>query len=79
MEGLFQLAWHGSPSRGGFFVSWLLYTPCNGEPNPTCKDPEDDVAMDSPTVLCMDDRPQVFELRDQGLAVALKIPTNKRI
>lgn len=35
--------------------------------------------MDSPAVLCMDDRPQVSELRDQGLAVALKNPTNKRI
>jgi hypothetical protein len=35
--------------------------------------------MDSPTVLCMDDRPQVWELMDQVLAVALKNPTNKRI
>jgi hypothetical protein len=35
--------------------------------------------MDSPTVLCINDRPQLFELRDQGLGVALNNPTNKRI
>jgi hypothetical protein len=78
MEGRFQLAWHGSPSHDGFFVCWLLHTPCNGEPNSACKDPEDDVAMDSPTALCIDDRPQMLELMNQVLAVGLEKPTTNK-
>jgi hypothetical protein len=35
--------------------------------------------MHSPAVLCMDARRQVFELGDQGSAVAAKNPTNKRV
>jgi hypothetical protein len=41
-------------------MSCVLYTSGNGEPNPAWGLSRGDVAMDSPTVLCIDDRPQVF-------------------
>jgi CheY-like chemotaxis protein len=38
-----------------------------GEPNPACNDPEESVAMSSPTVLCIDDFPQALKLRKETL------------
>jgi hypothetical protein len=35
--------------------------------------------MDSPTVLCIDDRAQVSKLMDRVLAVGLEKPATKRI
>jgi hypothetical protein len=39
----------------------------NGEPNPDYNYPVGDVVMDSPTVVCIDDRPQALELRKASL------------
>jgi DNA-binding NtrC family response regulator len=39
----------------------------NGESNPACNHSEESIAMDSTTVLCIDDLPQALELRKATL------------